>query len=110
MRFFLAMLVTLGLVGCATDSGEHQAQLNWYEQVLTTCFKDRAAQLDDKRSDVRSVAEVLVSACNPQAMNVIKVSGQGLPMSVYLQFEQRMKASMVDLAAQVVLMGRREQR
>lgn len=109
MRLILISVLLATLCGCVTSGGANSPESTRADTFMIQCFKQQAFALDDHKSDVRSIANAVVSSCNSEIMNVIRAGAGSLTYDGYLRFERGVKNGSVGIAEQVVLLERQGQ-
>jgi len=83
-------------------------EMAYRRHLAFQCFKDKATDLDDFRSDAGTIAGAAVGACNSEVLPLIRLGARNISMAAYPQFYQSSISALTTAATQAVLLERRE--
>jgi len=114
MGMIVVFLLTHGLVlsGCgqARIPPPTEDEKQGAFRTVTTCLEQHMDELDDGKSDARTIAEALVSVCVKEYRTAALFSASEVPPRLQPAYLEQVRARWIESALRTVLSYRRVQR
>jgi len=110
----VVLLLTLGIIlsSCGQASIPHptEDEKQGAVRTVTLCLEQHVDELDDGKSDARTIAEALVAVCAKELRTAALLSASEVPPRLQPAYLEQVRARWIESALKTVLQYRRLQR